>query len=179
MDRIGDRMKKIRMRQDRTLEEIARASGLTRSMISKVENGKAAPAVGTLMRIAAALGVQGSTLLEESSSEAPVFQKSVLKEIPVNTERGFSFSPIASMRADKLMHPSLVRARKGEVKRHKLSHAGEEFIYILEGVIRAKVGENEFIMSAGDTLYFNTEESHSLMPMTEEAVYISVACGGK
>lgn len=164
------------MRQDRTLEEIAQASGLTRGMISKVENGKATPAVDSLVRIAGVLGVSASVLLEESSYTDSIFQKSALKEIPVRTERGFSFSSIASIRRDKLMHPSLVRARKGEVKRHKLSHTGEEFIYVLEGVMRTKVGEDEFVMSAGDTLYFNTEEPHSFMPMTEEVVYISVAC---
>ena len=96
MSGIGGRIRRIRMRQNRTLEEIANASGLTRGMITKVENGKATPAVKTLVRIADALGVAASTLLEETSRMSPVFQKSVLKDVQVKTERGFSFSAIAS-----------------------------------------------------------------------------------
>ncbi len=176
MQDIGRRIRKIRLRQDRTLEEVAQASLLTRSMMSKVENGKALPAVAALVRIAAALGVPAAALLDEGSSTSTIYQKSIIKDIPVFTEKGYYFTAIAGKRPVKLMHPFLFRAKKGEVKRHKLSHAGEEFIYMLEGVMKYKVGAVEYVLSAGDTLYFDAEEDHSLVPMTDEVLYIAVMC---
>jgi transcriptional regulator with XRE-family HTH domain len=173
---IGKRIRKIRLRQDRTLEEVAQTAHLTRSMLSKVENGKAIPAVGSLVRIASALGVPAAALLDESSTVSTIYQKSVVKEVPVYTEKGYGFTTLAATRPVKLMHPYLFRAKRGEVKRHRLSHSGEEFIYMLEGVMRYKVGHSEYVLSAGDALYFDCEEAHSLMPMTEEVLYIAVMC---
>ena len=62
---IGDRIKTLRVTQDRTLQDIAGASELSRSMISKIENNKTVPSVATLVKIAKVLGTNISSLLEQ------------------------------------------------------------------------------------------------------------------
>ena len=53
---IGDRIKVLRISQKRTMQEIAAACDLSKSMISKIENNKAVPSVAALVKIATALG---------------------------------------------------------------------------------------------------------------------------
>jgi len=63
---IGDRIKILRTNQKRTLQEIAEASELSRSMISKIENNKTVPSVAALIKIAHSLGTNISNLLENN-----------------------------------------------------------------------------------------------------------------
>src|SRR5687768_2333002 len=62
---IGDRIKMLRITQNRTMQEIAEASDLSKSMISKIENNKTVPSVAALVKIAGALGTNISSLLEQ------------------------------------------------------------------------------------------------------------------
>lgn len=62
---IGDRIRTLRVTQDKTLQDIAGASELSRSMISKIENNKTVPSVATLVKIAKVLGTNVSSLLEQ------------------------------------------------------------------------------------------------------------------
>src|SRR5687768_11417618 len=65
--KIGDRIRIMRSNQKRTLQEIADASELSRSMISKIENNKAVPSVAALVKVAQALGTNISSLLEHDA----------------------------------------------------------------------------------------------------------------
>src|SRR5215210_5465064 len=62
--KIGDRIRMMRLNQKRTLQEIADASELSRSMISKIETSKTIPSVAALVKVAQALGTTISSLLE-------------------------------------------------------------------------------------------------------------------
>ena len=60
------------------------------------------------------------------------------------------------------------------VVRHVLSHPGEEFICVLEGEILFTVGDTEFRMRPGDTLFFNSLDPHGVVPATRVAKYVDV-----
>ena len=70
---LGKRIRKIRKRQGRTLEAIAKRCGCTRSLLSKIETGAANPPVATLTKIAGALGVPVSVFMEDSGQQSTVF----------------------------------------------------------------------------------------------------------
>ncbi len=173
---LGARLRQLRLRQQRTLQEIADLCGFTRSLLSKIENDKTVPPVATLARLAAALGVKASALLDEESTVGTVVQRAaeVAAAPLVRTDRGYHFFAFAAGRPDKRMQPFLFVARRGEVKRHHLSHAGEEFIYVLEGQMRYRVGQTEYHLEPGDTLYFDSEEEHAIEPVSAEVRYLGI-----
>ena len=70
---IGKKIRKIRKQQNRTLEEIATYCGVRKSMLSKIENGVTTPTIPRLMKIAEALGVQVSDLLQDKPEVGTVF----------------------------------------------------------------------------------------------------------
>ncbi|MEX2103980.1 MAG: cupin domain-containing protein, partial [Bacilli bacterium] len=92
----------------------------------------------------------------------------------IATNKGYSFYTFAPSFKEKLMQPFLFTAKKGEVKQHVLSHDGHEFVYMLEGEMKYKVGNIEYTMKPGDSIYFNSLEEHTLTPLSEEVKYIAV-----
>lgn len=174
---LGRRIRLIRREQKRTQEEIAEVCGFTKSMLSKIENGGAMPAVSTLMKIANALGVKVSDLLEEQSSNDTVMVTAGQYEDVekwIKTNKGYSFFAFASNRHNKIMQPYIFVARQGEVNEHTFSHEGEEFIYVLSGRMKYQVGGKEYELSDGDSLYFNSLQEHIVIPISEEVRYLAV-----
>ncbi|MBD3240541.1 MAG: cupin domain-containing protein [Chitinivibrionales bacterium] len=173
---LGARIRKIRMQQNRTLQQIAERVGLTRSMLSKVETDKVVPTVATLTKIAGALGVSASVLLEQGNGRTTVYAPATRSDpaAMVQTERGYRFHTFATERADKGMQPYLFTARKGEVKPQALSHEGEEFVFMLEGEMRYRVGDIEYTLRPGDSLYFDSEDEHEVRPISDEVRYLAV-----
>lgn len=174
---LGKRIRQLRRVQKRTQDEIAGRCGFTVSLLSKIENGQTVPPVATLMKIAKALGVKVSDLIEPTHQTSTVYNSHADQWDPqrwVKTDKGYSFFAFASSRGDKAMQPYLFVARKEEVKSSLLSHDGEEFIYILEGEMKYRVGAIEYTLRPGDSLYFNSVEEHALALVTDEVKYLAL-----
>jgi len=172
---IGNRIRYLRKSQRRTLQDIADMCGFTKSLLSKIENGKTTPPVATLMKIANSLGVKVSDLLDENFESGTVFTKhSDIPEKMVETTQGYSFYTFAPAYKDKLMQPFLFKAKKGEVKHHTLSHSGQEFLYMLKGKMNYRIGQLEYTLHPGDSVYFDSLEEHMLIPISDEVWYLAV-----
>ena len=172
---IGDRIKLLRINQKRTMQEIAEASELSKSMISKIESNKAIPSVAALVKIAKALGTNISSLLEHDAKLAANVtpQRKAIENL-TSTDKGYLIYPYASEFHEKKMQPFLFVARKGEVIPHEVSHEGEEFIYVIKGQMKMQIGETEHLLSAGDSLYFSCVQKHGIMPVSEEVTYLDI-----
>ncbi|TDF93886.1 XRE family transcriptional regulator [Paenibacillus piri] len=173
---LGNKIKKLRTEQNRNLMDIANACGFSKSLLSKIENGKTVPPISTLMKIADALGTKVSILLDDQQRSGTIFtDKETSTSKMVKTEKGYSFFTFAVERSEKLMQPFLFISRKKEHdSKNVYSHNGEEFIYILEGEMRYKVGSSEYTLKPGDSLYFDSIEKHTLIPITDEVKYVAV-----
>ena len=173
--KVGARIKLLRINQKRTLQEIADHCGLSKSMISKIENDKTTPSVATLVKIASTLGTSISGLLEQETwDKTSITNKKTAMENLVKTEKGYMIFPYASQYHGKKMQPFLFVARKGEVIPHQLSHEGEEFVYVIEGSMKMQVGDTEYILKSGDSLYFNASYKHGIIPISDEVTYIDI-----
>jgi transcriptional regulator with XRE-family HTH domain len=173
---VGKRIRFIRKQQKRTQEEIAELCGFTKSLLSKIETGATMPPVATLMKIAEALGVRVSDLLEEESESGTVYTTAEQCENNakwIKTNKGYSFFAFASEKRNKIMQPYLFKAKKNEIRHHVLSHEGEEFVYMLKGTLKYKVGSVEYTLHEGDSIYFNSLEEHMITPVTD-VVYLAV-----
>lgn len=173
--KIGNRIRKLRLIQKRTIQDIAEACDLSKSMVSKIETNSVVPSVATLVKIARALGTNVSILMGENETDTSVvITAKKANDNVAKTDRGYYIFPFASEFRDKKMQPFLFVANKGEVKEHHLTHEGEEFIYILEGTLRFFEGNKEYILNKGDSIYFNALEQHGIMPVSDTVLYLNV-----
>ena len=172
---IGDRIRILRVSQKRTLQEFADLCGLSKSMISKIENNKTMPSVATLVKIAHNLGSTISSLMENDGwAKAIVTSRADAENKLVPTEKGYAIFPYASEYHEKKMQPFLFVAKKGKVKPHLLSHEGEEFIYVIEGEMKMQIGDTEYILKSGDSIYFNTIQKHGILPISDVVTYLDM-----
>jgi len=172
---IGERIKILRVSQKRTLQELADNCGLSKSLISKIENNRTMPSVATLVKIALNLGTTISNLMEHDGwAKAIVTTRAEAEQKLMITEKGYSIFPYASEFHEKKMQPFLFVAKKGEVTPHQLSHEGEEFIYIIEGEMKMQVGDAAYTLKKGDSLYFNTIQKHGILPISDVVTYLDI-----
>jgi len=134
------------------------------------------PALATLSKIANALGVRVSTLMEDGIDSGATFTPSLLEQPSafVTTDKGYNIHAIAPHFIGKKMQPVLVYGRQGEVKPHSVSHTGEEFILVLEGEVTGHIGNDQFHLKRGESVYFQSTYDHGFMPVTAYAVYLDV-----
>ncbi len=163
----------MRQSQQRLLRDVAGRCGFTVSLLSKIESGKVNPPVATLAKIAMALGVQIGDLLTDAPARATVFvpASELTRAAPAQTEKGYSFHLIAGR---KLMQPFVFVARRGQIKPGAMTHAGEEFVYVLEGRMKYRVGATTYTLGPGDSLYFDSMHEHDLEPITKQVKFIAV-----
>lgn len=173
---IGSRIRRIRTQERRTLQDVADQCGCSKGLLSKIETGKVVPAVATLARIAKALGVRVSVLMEDGEEARAVVTRNPIEreESFVPTSKGYRIYAVAPQFTNKKMQPVLFCSRKGEVRPHAVSHEGEEFILVLEGEVRIHVGETQYHLKAGDSVYFEAIVKHGVLPLTDRAIYLDM-----
>ncbi len=165
---IGLHIKKIRLQQKRTQQDVADYCGFTKSHMSKIEKGKVMPSIGVLAKIADFLNTKVSILLDEEKHEDLILdKKQAVESQMIKTSKGYSVFPFAAGHEDKKMQPFYFVTRKDEHKLHKTTHEGEEFMYVLEGKMILKIESKEFTLSEGDGFYFDARLEHQTIPLTE------------
>lgn len=176
--KIGGNIRKIRLQSGLTQQEIADMCGLTKSMISKIENSKVVPAVGTLQRIASVLSVKVATLMEPMENGKARMTLDPFSNVPdfVRTSKGYHIYS-ASNYPGQIMQPILIYAKKGELRPHEVIHQGEEYIYVLDGEMVFAVGGEKYLLRKGDSLYFDGMQKHGILYVNEEVRYLNMFAG--
>lgn len=163
--RIGWRIRKLRESKRLTLEELARRTGLSKALLSKIENGKVSSPVSTLLLIAESLKVKLSYLVDDNGEQAEMKCALVRAGERLKLDRGtedfgFYYEMLAHSKADKMMEPAVLIVKNRRKYAVTYTHPGEEFIYVLEGKMEFIYGKKKFLMEAGDAIYFDGDVPH-------------------
>lgn len=174
---LAQRIKKLRVDQGMTLEEVAQECSQTRGWLSKVENFRITPSLPALAKIAAALGVSTSSLLEGLDEKPKLVHVPTADRIEVDRshpDSSIKYESLADGRYNRSMDPFILTVPPGE-DREPLPHEGEEFLIVLSGKVHFTYGTETFKLNAGDSLYFDSEEPHCLKnPFKREAQVLCV-----
>ena len=160
---IGPFIRKLRKDRGMTMAQLAKRTGFTQGFLSKVENSKKAPSIGTLMKLAKTLDVRVADFFGESELDttATLVKKDERREMARNgTNFGYSYEALAPRFLNKHMDPYILRDPPGRDTKPVFQHEGEEMLYVLEGKTKFFHGDKEFILEEGDCLYFNAAVPH-------------------
>jgi transcriptional regulator with XRE-family HTH domain len=174
--RIGAKIRKLRHRRNFTLQSVSELSGLSKSLLSQIENDITVPPIATLVRIAKALGVTIGYFFKESQtgmriSLVPQGERSRLSDIPQNRPGciGYLYQALSRPIDDKHMEPFWVEFPPRNVSDMTyFNHPGEEFIYIQNGELEVRIGERTIRMQPGDSLYFDANLPHATRSLNTE-----------
>jgi len=174
MMKLGERIRTIRESRGISLRKLAREIGVSASFVSQVEQDKANPSVSSLQKIAGVLAVSTSYILQEDVSAAPVEIRSKNKnEFNESLLEGTILKNLAPYDEKRNMTPVLLTVKPNGGAIVTLSHiSGEEFILILSGSLEVTIGSNNYTLSEGDNIYFESSIKHTFKNRTDDIAKI-------
>ena len=168
---IGKNIRTLRENKGLSLTETAARAGLSKSALSKIETAQISSPIATLLAIAGALDVHLSRFFLEPDQK-PAYVVTRQGQAPVisrgGSQYGDSYQALATDMPDKLAEPFLLTVRPGD-KRGVFKHKGQEFIYMLSGRMRMRLGDAEVTLNVGDALYFDPTKEHSCEALDRKA----------
>ena len=154
-DRIAARVRELRAKSGLSLEALAEASGVSRSMISLVERGESSPTAVILEKLATGLGVSLATLFETPAAPPhPVSRRmnQVEWRDPASGYLRRNVSPDgfpSPIQIVEVVFPPGARVAYETAARPGVTH---QQVWVLQGMIEVVLGEERFELGAGDCL---------------------------
>lgn len=152
LDAVGPRLRAVRQKRGATLAQVSAATGISVSTLSRLEAGRRRPTLELLLPLARAHQVP----LDELIGAPPTGDPRVRAK-PVH-RHGRTLFPLTrqpgGMRAYKMVVPP------GEAETELQSHEGYEWMYVLAGRLRLKLGTLDFVMKSGEVAEFDTHTPH-------------------
>lgn len=159
---LGERIKKIRNDKNYSLRDLASKVDLSASFLSQIEQGKASPSIENLKKIANALDVRVSYLIEDEDVKKNLVlirkdERYVVESLNSKTK----ISLLSTRDIDRNMEPIYYEVQPGgESGKEAYHHQGEEFVFVLEGELEVYIDENIYVLNEGDSLYFLSTKKH-------------------
>lgn len=172
--RLGEKIRKLRQEQRLTLQELSELSGLSKPLLSQIENDQVTPPLATLLKIARGLKVGIHYFFEEEGDR----QKFVLvrgdegattpRRPKSDITQGYRYRPLAPGIRHKQIEPFLVEFELTVWDDSNFyRHDGEEFIYLVDGELEFHFGGEVMRLMPGDSIYYDSSEPHGYVSVGE------------
>lgn len=170
---LGTKIKRLRLQNNLTQEELADRCELTKGYISQLENELTSPSITTLEDILNALGTTFADFFKDEKEEKVVFTEAEFIEKVADTHKIEWLVPNAQKNE---MEPIRVTVEPHTTLEEDVPHEGEEFGYVISGRVWLHIGQAAYCVKKGEVFYFTSDEPHRLENRTnEKAVVLWVA----
>jgi transcriptional regulator with XRE-family HTH domain len=163
----GTRLKKLRLNGKLTLKDVARVTGLSVSLISRIENEDISPSIETLSKLAKFFGVKVSCLFSEDDADQKyeIIRRDQRKTIfsiisDKKSNNGYLYESFSSRKQDKKLDPFIVTLSEKFHGDHTFNHEGEVFIYVLKGALELFLENCLITLEEGDSIYLDASLEH-------------------
>jgi transcriptional regulator with XRE-family HTH domain len=180
---LGEQLRTLREHRGMSRDELASRCKLDVAALKAFEEGREAPAIGELARIAPVLRVDLGSFFVRRPASGPrleIVRAAQRWDVEPKTDTAralnYRYQALSYSLSDKAMFPFLVEippAQAGEVTPSR--HAGEEFLFVLSGQLDFEIGGEHHRLGPGDSVYFDSSAEHTLRAAEGTAVRM-VAC---
>ncbi|HPY88076.1 MAG TPA: XRE family transcriptional regulator [Spirochaetota bacterium] len=174
---ISERIKGLRESENISIESLARELNIQSDIYQKYENGELDPPIGLLSQLARKFNIDLTSII---TGEDPRLRKySVVRKDKapiIQRRREYKYQDLSYNFVNKKAETFLVTVEpKKEENINLYSHQGQEFNYVIEGSLKIMLNNNEIILNEGDSIYFNSEEKHAMIPLNnKKAKFLAV-----
>lgn len=169
---IGKKIKELRTAKNLTLKELSEKTGLSTGFLSQLERGLTTAAIDTLERISEALGVDWGYFFAAPKERKECVVRSYERQIFLSEDSKFIHYHLSNDIRNMEMLPRMIEmlpsSREENVELY--NHEGEEFIYILEGILTLFVGERRYELYPGDSAHVHSSMNHNWANYTNRMV---------
>lgn len=163
---VGERVKRVREERELTLQDISQRTGLDVAFLEQVEDGNVAPPLGIVIKLAKALDLKmGYFISGEEDRPYTIVRKNDRKVVSRYSSKegkyyGYGYESLAPHKKDRHMEPFLVSLEPSKTDEERSAHDGQEFIYVLEGAMEVRLGEEIYVLEPGDSIYYDSTVPH-------------------
>ncbi|MFP7760043.1 helix-turn-helix domain-containing protein [Marisediminicola sp. LYQ85] len=173
---IGDRVRDARTTRRLTLDQVAASAGVSRRMLVNVEQGSANPSIGTLLRLAGALGVGLPALVEPPRAETLSVVRDGDAPTLWSTPAGGYGRLVASAGSHDVTELWEWMLAPGDARESDSHSPGtRELIHVLEGSITVTADGRRVTLAAGDAVAFPGDVPHAYANPNGERALFSLA----
>jgi len=170
---LGTRVRDLRKAQGWTLEQAAKQAGLARSTLSKIENGLMSPTYDALKKLAEGLQISVPQLFTPPQKDQINGRMALTKsgEGAAHATATYEHELLGEALSKKKMLPYRARVRARDISEFGgwVRHDGEEFLYVLTGVVRLYTEFYEPVdMRRGDSAYYDAAMGHNVVSLSDE-----------
>ena len=180
---IGERIRKLREEKGLSLEELSCLTGFEIGFLSSLEKNEAQPQLGTVIKLSKALdsafgrlvsGVGDKLYSITRKDERRIVSRSTSQ---TGKKQVYIYKSLAPDVKGRHMESLIVQLE--EVSEKEISvHEGEEFIFVLDGVVVLEIGEDSFELDPGDTAYYLSTTPHHIAAKSGKATILAVLYEG-
>jgi transcriptional regulator with XRE-family HTH domain len=161
---LSKRLMKMRKEKNMSLSALAQETGLNGTYIVQIEKGEVIPPVSVILQLSRALQIDSSILLKEEKDKAG---KESAQDYLKRTEDYAYRNLIPDGQQKHLKAFKVFIEPRSTHKGVGYQHLGEEFIFVLNGVIEVTVGENQSTLKPDECIHFNSSITHRLRNLSE------------
>ncbi len=177
--RIGERIRRLRLKKSMGLVELGKHTGLSASFLSQLETGRVVPTLRNLARIAMVFSKDLSYFFEtEPTAMFRVHKQKDRVRLPQTGVEPptYFFESLGYMVPDRNMDPYFAEfiplAKTEDPKAHM--HPGYEFLYVLDGDLELRHGDQDCTLETGDSVYFDSGTPHSYQCAGKKAAKVII-----
>ena len=174
-EQIPVRIRELRENQEISAFNLAREIGISNEDYAGYESGKLDIPISILYKIAAFLGVDPTVLL---TGEDPRMDSAVVcragQGVQIERFPGYEFASLAHNFKGRTMEPLLVDLDPSRPEATKVTHEGQEFNHVIYGKVKVTVGRKSYILSEGDSIYFDATLPHGEAAVDGPSRFITI-----
>jgi transcriptional regulator with XRE-family HTH domain len=162
---LGSRVKQLRTERDWSLEQLASASGVSRSMLSQIEREQANPTLAVTMRIARAFGMELGDLLQMPSATSKVSViRAAERAYHYRSDKDCRIRTLSPLNLEKDVEFYEVQLQPGGALRSSPHFAGtREFLTVQKGRVRVESGGDAEELEPGDSAHYRADVPHAIV----------------
>jgi transcriptional regulator with XRE-family HTH domain len=164
---VGEKVKNLRESKNITREELSERSGLNLDQIVSIEENTNLPSLAPLIKIARVMGVRLGTFLDDNDELGPVVTRKTDKNKSISfsnnaveKRKHMDYYSLSKAKSGRHMEPFIIDIIASEAEFTLSSHEGEEFIYVLEGMVEINYGKDSYVLESGDSIYYDSIVAH-------------------
>ncbi|TWT04781.1 helix-turn-helix domain-containing protein [Planomicrobium sp. CPCC 101079] len=159
---IGAKIKRLRLKNGLTQEELGERTDLSKGFISQLERDMNSPSIETLFSLLEVLGTSPKEFFDDEEDMKVVYSAED-HTVHIDEDAGYEIDWLIPTSNKKEMEPVYLTLREKSQFRAFEPSLAETFIYVIEGKIRLILGENEYFARTGDSIYYSASHSHRVV----------------
>ena len=179
IDEVGERIRKIREQKGLSLQELSNLTGFDEDFLAGIETNQVQPQLGTVIKLSKALDSAFGRIVSGVGEKLfSITRKNERRTVSRSSDHDgkrhlYAYKSLAPDVKGRHMEALIVQLEQAQVKDISV-HDGEEFIFVLNGIVELHIGDESFDLEPGDSVYYLSTTPHFIAAKSGRATILAV-----